>query len=226
MVAVGLAQQPWRRMRWLVLAPHPDDETLGAGSLIAQTAREGRLAALAYVTDGSGSHEPDDARPGRIGRVRKREATLALRRLAGIRSAPPLFLGWKDAAPVRAGQPAFERTRRSLAALCVRLRVNALAVTAHHEPHCDHEAAAELAYAVQASARRAIVVMEYVVWGKAPPARTYRRFVTCPMLPGQRRHALAAHRSQLSAAFGPGFRLAKQQRRMAARDILYLRRSS
>jgi hypothetical protein len=49
---------------------------------------------------------------------------------------------------------------------------------------------------------------------------------TAPMLTGQRRHALDAHRSQLTAAHGPGFRLPPARRRMPASDMLYLRRST
>jgi LmbE family N-acetylglucosaminyl deacetylase len=226
MVGISLSAKPWRELRWLVLAPHPDDETLGAGALITQTAKAGRMAGLVYLTDGSGSHQAASGRSGRLVSSRKREAATALYRLTGNRCQSPLHLDWKDAAPVEPGHPTFERATRRLTALCRRLQVDALAVTASHEPHCDHEAAAQLAYAVGKQARGRLVVAEYVVWALAPSPRTHRALRTAPMLRGQRRHALAAHRSQLTASHGPGFRLPACRRVMPASDILYLRRAS
>lgn len=223
--AVPIAARPWRRWRWLVLAPHPDDETLGAGALIAQVGASGCLAGLVYLTDGSGSHPAQDGKSGRLIATRKREANRALRRLIGSRACGPMFLGWKDAAPERPDSRAFDRTCRSVAALCVRLRVDVIATTVEAEPHCDHAAAADLARATQAMCKRALAVAEYVVWGERPQARTHRALVTAPMLPGIRRQALAAHRSQLTASYGDGFRLPKDKRAMASRDVLYVRRA-
>ena len=42
--------------RLVVVAPHPDDEILGAGGLLAATARAGRDLLLVAVTDGQASH--------------------------------------------------------------------------------------------------------------------------------------------------------------------------
>jgi LmbE family N-acetylglucosaminyl deacetylase len=207
-----------------VLSPHPDDETLGAGALVAHTEAAGRLAAIVYLTDGSGSHPSCDGTTGRLIAVREREARLALRRLTDARWSAPIFLRWKDASPEHAGSPAFERSRRKLAALCIRLRVDVLATTASQEPHCDHAAAAELARAVQASAKRKLEIAEYVVWGAPPDGRAHRALMTKPMRPGVRRCALAAHRSQLTASHGIGFRLPKDKRAMTPHDLLYVRR--
>lgn len=44
------------RLRWLILSPHPDDETLGAGAVVSEAAKAGRLAGVAYLTDGGASH--------------------------------------------------------------------------------------------------------------------------------------------------------------------------
>lgn len=224
LTARPIGARPWRGRRWLVLAPHPDDETLGAGALIAQTSRTGCLAGVVYLTDGSASHPSPHGRAGRLAALREREAKLALRRLTKGRKSNPVFLGWKDAAPEVAGQPAFQRSSRILAALCVRLRVDVLATTAPQEPHCDHAAAAQLAAAVQAMSRRRLALGEYVVWGVAPPSRSHIAVMTAPMPPGTRRHALASHRSQLTASNGAGFRLPRDKRTMPSRDILYIRR--
>lgn len=221
----NLGMRQWRSRRWIVLAPHPDDETLGTGALIAQTAGTGCLARLVYLTDGSSSHPSAGGKSAKLIGTRKREAGLALRRLATRHSDLPMFLNWRDAHPVEKGDPLFERSCRALAALCIRLRVDVLATTASQEPHCDHAAAATLARAVQIAVKRPLALAEYIVWGQAPSRRTHHAIATHPMLPGVRRHALAAHRSQLTPSHGVGFRLPREKRSMSRRDILYIRKS-
>lgn len=221
--AKQLAQGKWAKARWLVLAPHADDETIGAGALIATKAREGRLAGVAFVTDGAGSHPHIDghSRAGLVAR-RRREAELALRRLAP--SAPePLFLDWPDASPPFEGQPAFERALARLVTLCRRSRVDAVAVTALHEPHCDHEAACRLAYALKVRAFLPLEVFEYVIWADGPPGAGYRAVRTAAAPTGPRRLALAAHRSQTTPLAGHGFRLPARHFRSPPFDLLYVR---
>lgn len=224
-VMASLSDRPWRHVRWFVLAPHADDETLGAGALIAQTAATGQFAGLVYLTDGSGSHNTPGDRAGHLVATRRREAGTALFRLTGSRRKPPLHLGWKDAAPAPPESPAFIRTVSKLAVLCQRLKIDAIAVTARDEPHCDHAAGAQIAYAVRRRAKRPLKVAEYFVWAAVAKTRRYRSVRTRPMPVGRRRHALRAHRSQLTGAHGPGFRLPKDKQQMPAFDILFIERS-
>jgi LmbE family N-acetylglucosaminyl deacetylase len=216
-----LDEKPWNTLRWLVLAPHADDETLGAGALIAQTAASGLFAGLVYLTDGSGSHETPHGRAGRLIATRRREAATALFRLTGKRKPSPVHLAWKDAAPHGVDGPAFTRTVAKLAALCRRRKVDAIAVTALHEPHCDHAAAALVAYAVASAAKRQLIVVEYCVWSELPSECRSKAVRTRPMPTGRRRYALQAHRSQLTASHGPGFRLPQIRQRMPACDMLF-----
>lgn len=214
--ATSLETPRWAEMRWLVLAPHPDDETLGAGALIAQTARTGRLGGIVYLTDGSGSH-PDEPR---VKQVRRREARLAIRRLAG-RTVLVQWVDWRDAHPHQHDENRFFRDASALAALLRRSHIDAIAVTARWEEHCDHEAAYHLARAAIKGAKRNIRLFQYHVWSE-PAAYAHAVVRTQAMPPGRRRLALAAHRSQLGPAYGPGFRLPEEKFRMPASDTLYL----
>lgn len=215
--AEPLDRSVWSRARWLVLAPHPDDETLGAGSLIAHAAAHGRLAAVAYLTDGTGSHP---AGTQGLAAARRVEAGRAVARLAD-RSIPIGWIGWRDAHPPEEGSPHFLRDAMRFGALLRRRRIDAVAVTDLAESHCDHVAAHRLAGAAIRLARRPIALFSYHVWG-TPSDHRARRIRTEPMALGRRRHALQAHRSQLSAALGDGFRLPAERCRMAATDVLTL----
>lgn len=223
----SLVRSRWARARWLVVAPHADDETLGVGGLIAQAARSRRLGAVAYLTDGAGSHPHDDDRSRRsLTAMRRQEAGLSLRLLTNAAEPEPIFLDWPDAHPHPMGSHAFESSRRRLAALCRRKRIGAIAVTASHEPHCDHVAAFELAQAVAGSEGLGhMALFEYVVWATEVPRRPHRAVQTSALAQGLRVRALKAHRSQLGPAFGEGFRLPSWQLRMADRDRLYLRKA-
>ncbi len=194
------------RRRWLVLVPHPDDETLGAGQLICTLADAGRAPQVVYLTDGAASH-PDSPTwpPLRLAARRRREARAALRDLMGRDGPPPLFLDWPDAKPWREGDPAFEQASVRLAGLMRRLRLSAIATTWRHEPHCDHAAAAALARSTARRARPPIALYQYLVWGwdrpEAGDLAADRAIILTPQARHRqaRRRALTRHRSQLGA---------------------------
>jgi LmbE family N-acetylglucosaminyl deacetylase len=213
-----LVTSPWARARWLVLAPHPDDETLGAGALIAHTAALSRLGAIVFLTDGTGSHP--DGTP-RLAMTRQKEARRALGRI--VADSPPIvWMGWRDACPHEIDSPAFARDAARLGALLRYRRIDAIAVTDHSEDHCDHRMAYHLAQAAARKAHRAVTLFAYHVWS-APPGGV-RRVATPPMSTGRRRDALRAHRSQMSSVIGDGFRIPREKLRMPAVDVLTLRK--
>ena len=47
----------------LVVAPHPDDESLACGGLIAESCSQNRLTRVIVVSDGTGSHPRSKAYP-------------------------------------------------------------------------------------------------------------------------------------------------------------------
>ncbi|MEG3164187.1 PIG-L family deacetylase [Sphingomonas sp. PB2P19] len=213
---------------WLVLAPHPDDESLGCGALIATLAAAGSTVHTAFLTDGAGSH-PDAPgwSGGRIAGVRAQEAGAALRMLRG--AASPLHLDWSDAAPSGPGDRAFDRSVRMLAAWCRRRGVTRIAVTWGGEPHCDHEAAAALAHAVARRCR--VSLYYYLVWGWTLPdlaervrGLAARSVATAAGRPRQHR-AIRCHRTQLGGRIvgaRENFRLPRAMLRLADRPITLL----
>jgi LmbE family N-acetylglucosaminyl deacetylase len=203
--------------RWLILVPHPDDETLGAGQLIRSLSTAGRPPQVVYLTDGAASHPRSPSWPAkRLAARRRREARAAIRDLIGGGAPAPLFLDWPDAKPWSEGEADFERTAGRLARLMRRGRLDAIAATWRHEPHCDHAAAAELARAAARRVRPRAAVYEYLVWGwDRPEAARLARTGATVLAPraidrGARRRALTRHRSQLGAVITDspeGFRL-------------------
>ena len=215
------------RGRWLILAPHPDDETLGMGGLIARLAAAGTAPIVAFLTDGSGSHTNAPGwTPQRIASLRRAEAHEALRDL-GV-TTPAVQLGWADANPHSPESKAFARSVRQLTSLCRRHHVRHLAVTWPGEPHCDHEGAASLAQAVAQSAN--LQLHHYLVWGWTRPdlaavlgpVRTHR-IRTSGFRPAQRR-ALSRHRSQRGGRIlgGTAFRLPRSMQALVDQPFTLL----
>lgn len=218
-----ISDSEWAEARWLVIAPHPDDETLGAGALIATQAAAGRLAAVVFLTDGAASHtHPDAASRERLTALRRDEARQALFVLCDGEPPEMLFLDWPDAQTAAVEEAVVRRDALRLTDLSEAGDVNAIAVTALHEPHCDHAAAARLARAVAAAAVRPPALFEYLVWAATPPPGARLAIRTEAVPPARRTRALDQHRSQLTDLMGPGFRLDTARRDMPPTDDLYL----
>ena len=106
--------------RVLVIAPHPDDETIGAGGLILRLARRGAPVRIVFVTNGDGypqavaqdfhEQKPRDTDYLEFGEVRRREAVAAARHL-GLHRGDLVFLGFPDGGLAQLWQDHWSRTR-------------------------------------------------------------------------------------------------------------------
>jgi hypothetical protein len=91
----------------LVLAPHPDDESLGCGGLIARCCIESRPPVVVILTDGSGSHPgSQDYPPQKLAALREQEVARATQAL-GLPTERLMFLREVDTQAPQAG-PAFD----------------------------------------------------------------------------------------------------------------------
>lgn len=112
--------------RWLVLAPHADDETLGPGGTLALAAARGIAIETVVLTDGAAQGEPE---------VRRGEMVAAA---AVLGIAPPQCLGFAD----RSLAAARKDLDRALAALLARSAPETIVVPSPAEVHPDHRAVA------------------------------------------------------------------------------------
>ena len=196
----------------LILAPHPDDESLGCGGLIAACCRAGILPQVAILTDGAASHPGSAAYPpARLAATREAEARIAL----GTLGLPPghiVFLRFPDTGMPRGGH-SYEAAVAALAARCTAR--NIVIGPWGEDPHCDHVAGAIFARAVAQAAN--VPLWTYPVWAwlrdpeqKLPPQRIEGfRLDIAAFLPAKRR-AIAAHATQYGEVIRDspqGFRL-------------------
>ena len=203
----ALPVKDWRELTdekpFVVLSPHPDDESLGAGGLIALARRHDRDVAVVLLTDGSKSHPNSQAYPrDRLIATRRSELAEA-GRILGLVPDRIFELGFPDAGTPTMG-PDFERSVEDVGHILAASGARSLFVTWKHDPHCDHEAAARLAEELR---RRHpfLKLWWYPIWGwHLPPSQTVPapapegvRLAIEEVLP-QKRAAIEAHVSQLT----------------------------
>lgn len=197
----------------LVLAPHPDDESLGCGGLLAACAAAGRGARVVVVSDGAASHPGSTAwPPARLAARRREEARAAIAALGLDPDRDIAFLGLPDGA-VPTGGPRFDAALDAALEVARAAEPAAVFTAWRHDPHGDHAATSVLARAlVRALPGGDARLFEYPVWGlahahpvpgfplppvprlPAPPRGV--RLDVARHLPAKRR-AVAAHASQL-----------------------------
>lgn len=79
----------------LILAPHPDDESLGCGGLIALLKEAGSSVSIIFVTSGSASHTSKSFPPTTLSKIRESEAVRACSEL-GVHISALRFLRAPD----------------------------------------------------------------------------------------------------------------------------------
>jgi LmbE family N-acetylglucosaminyl deacetylase len=210
----------------VILAPHPDDESLGCGALLAE-AFAGPGARVICVTDGGASHAGSRDWPrARLAALRAAELDAAIRALGGDPGCITR-LGLPDAG-MPALAPRFAEIAQQVAAHLDAAGARVLIAPAPTDPHCDHEATAEIARL--AAAQAGVRLLFYPVWSAwhdpgyraRLPHRVEHRFDTAARREEKAR-AIAAHRSQhgqvirddpegfvLPEAFLAGFRTADE----------------
>ena len=193
----------------LVIAPHSDDETIGAHTLMARFRARAVATRVLIVTDGHASHRNSRRWPrARLVRERQRETRRVLRPM-GVTARDIDFLGFPDG-----GLPMVERdVARAIRATLRRLPKPALVVgPTLTDDHPDHRIVA----AATASARMpGVRCVHYPIW---PTGSRTARARTLPLTAQERlakRRALRGYRTQggLIADDPHGFAMTAEQMR-------------
>ena len=182
----------------MVLAPHPDDESLGCGGLIAAACEAGQPPLLVMLTDGAGSHPNSRSHPAARLRGLREAETLAAAACLGLAADRVVFLRYKDTEAPHAG-PGLAVAAERIVGLLRAYGCKSLIAPWRHDPHCDHEAAAFIATAAAKAAK--VPHWAYPVWGRTLPPQTEVEetgVVRLPVQPWQaaKRLAIRCHRSQ------------------------------
>lgn len=182
----------------LVIAPHADDEILGAGAIMARATQAGARIAVVVATDGAASDPGRDAEA--LANMRRDECRAGLEQMLG--HAPALlFLDQPDGGLSSNALPGSQAT--ALAAFVADAAPDTILVTDPADGHQDHKAAFGLASRiVSAGIGRVLQVMPV-------SQRVDGRFesvgydaIAVGDFAARKQAALACHRSQIDPVAG------------------------
>ncbi|MEM7567925.1 MAG: PIG-L family deacetylase [Pseudomonadota bacterium] len=200
----------------LVVAPHPDDETLGCGGLIALMATENRAIAVLFTTDGGASHRSEAWPRERLADLRAREANAALAAL-GAGHAARRRLGLRDADMAPLGSPEGDAALAATRAFLKETSPDLVVLPWRRDPHRDHRDSHALVSRALADLRATPTRLEYAIWldelGRPEDhprdGEMRRRALPIASILAAKHDAVAAHISQITDLIDDpnGFRL-------------------
>ena len=200
----------------LIVAPHPDDETLGCGGAIALCSQKIPVAVL-VVSDGTRSHPNSLAYPPlALKKLRERESLAALA-ILGVSPEAVTFLGLPDGAvDISSKSPQLiDRCRQYLSDLGPSM----IFLPWRNDPHKDHRASWQLLTTAMSDLASLPRIIEYPIWdwdikqrGSFSGSIDAWRLDISNVLE-LKKHAIAQYRSQISNLIDDdpeGFRLTPQ----------------
>ena len=194
--------------RILVIAPHPDDESIGTGGLLQRARAAGAEVRVIFCTSGDDNPWPQRAIEKRVfistsarlrwAARRRDEARAALRFLLGS-DAPALFLNLPDQGITRLLLHGGEQTIATLRAEFAALRPTIVVLPSADDAHPDHSAMNVLARFAFTGALHGCRVFTYVVHRRgnsAPWPSLLLRLTNAEVR--DKRQAILCHETQMA----------------------------
>lgn len=215
--------------RTLVVAPHPDDESLGCGGLIALLCAARQRVSALLVSDGTQSHPRSLRFPAAARRALRDAEWQAALACLGVPAEQLQRLHLPDGAVPGPGDPRFADALARSRAVLAHCAVRTLLLPWRRDPHPDHRATHALLRAAL-GAGSGIRVLEYPVWTRergAPDDLPRADEVRCwqldiSMVLAAKRCAIACHRTQLGQVIDDdpqGFTIAPAMRARAESPV-------
>ena len=221
----------------VVVAPHPDDEALGCGGLIALMAARGAAIGVLFTTDGGASHKSEAWPRERLADRRAREADASLAAL-GAGHAVRRRLGLRDADMALPGSPDGDAALAATRTFLAQTSPDLVVLPWRRDPHRDHRDSHALVSRALDESGRAPMRLEYAIWldehgqpeDHPRPGEMDRRALPIASVLAAKRDAIAAHVSQTTDLIDDpdGFRLTRETvaRLSGAEEIYWEPRAS
>ncbi len=197
-----------RNERIVILSPHPDDDVLGCGGLIAHAVAGGAAVHVIYITDGSASHAghpqmSSDALAHQ--RVAEAKAATAI---LGLKEAQLTFLGAGDGTLAHLSREAATSLTSAIASELDRLRPQTIALPCRADGSSEHDAVFQFAQQALAPSLGQIRQLEYPIWAWWNPLRLRKPILGSKKVwrvdlaehHATKLKAIACHRSQVDPA--------------------------
>jgi LmbE family N-acetylglucosaminyl deacetylase len=147
----------------LIVAPHPDDETLGCGGAIALLQHFGNSVQVLVISDGTASHPNSRKYPEAKLRSLREQETLSALDLLGVNSSAVTFLGLKDSAVPTLGTE-FEQAVASCRTYLSTFKPATIILPWRRDPHADHRASWRILQRAIDDLSISPRILEYPIW--------------------------------------------------------------
>lgn len=153
----------------LVVAPHPDDESLGCGGAIALLRSLGCPVSVLVISDGTRSHPRSRKYPAPALRTLRETETRAALAILGVEASQVTFLGLPDGAIPNPGAAGFEQAVSWCRDCLAGLAPETIFLPWRFDPHPDHRATWQLIQTViAADDALSSATIEYPIWDWDP----------------------------------------------------------
>lgn len=188
----------------LIVAPHPDDESIACGGLIALLREAGRKVHILMVSDGSASHPSSKRFPAEELAKLRRSELLEAAKILGVRDTEITFLNLPDSSIPNTWQEGFEEAALSVGNLLDKLEPTSVFTPWRRDMHHDHIATTAIIFEAVARMESTPRIIEYPVWvwdadghDKAPTSGEMIAWkIDVSSVLELKKQALAAHVSQ------------------------------
>jgi LmbE family N-acetylglucosaminyl deacetylase len=201
----------------LIVAPHPDDESLGCGGAIALLQRLGISVEVLVMSDGTQSHPNSRRYPAAALRDLRESETRTALALLGVSAVT--FFRLKDGAVPHKNSSDFDVSVTRLRNYLSSRDVQTIFLPWRYDPHLDHRATWDLLTAAIHTANLSVRQIEYLIWdwdplqrgdAKLPPVNVEPWRLDISTVIDLKQQAIAAYRSQTTDLIDDdpaGFRL-------------------
>ncbi|MEZ0541276.1 PIG-L deacetylase family protein [Fibrella arboris] len=192
--------------RTLVLAPHPDDESLGCGGTVALLRQAGFSVHVVFISDGTLSHPNSATYPAaRLRDLRESEALDALVEL-GMTEQQATFMRLPDRNVPTRGSAGFDEAVDEIVSILTSFGPTTVLVPFERDPHPDHRATYQLLQGAMARLTAPPRVLEYLIWlwelgqleDLPQPHERLAVRVDISSVVDQKKRAIDAHQSQVT----------------------------
>lgn len=190
----------------VIIAPHPDDESLGCGGTIALLRKAGLPVYVIFVSDGTLSHPNSKKYPAeKLRQLRETEAINALQVL-DVSAANASFMRLKDRSVPNPDDPDFDAAVQKMLEELKRIKPDTVLVTWEKDPHPDHRASYQILNKAATLLDKKPRILQYLIWiwelGKKEDIIDNQDikwlYVAIKPVTQIKKNAIAAHVSQVS----------------------------
>lgn len=148
----------------VVIAPHPDDESLGCGGTIALLRKAGLPVYIIFISDGTLSHPNSKKYPAeKLRNLREQEVLNALQVL-NVPESNTSFMRLKDRSVPTKQDLDFEIAVSTLLKKLESIKPKTILVTWENDPHPDHRASWQILNQAVSLLNNKPRILQYLIW--------------------------------------------------------------